>query len=226
MKGDTTKKELTLVFTGHEFADGYNTISSVLKKHYIKAGFFFTGDFYRNPNYSNLIKELKKNGHYLGAHSDKHILYASWEKRDSTLVTKKEFTNDILNNYAEMKKFGINKADAPYFMPPFEWYNKEIVRWTEELGLTLINYSPGSLSNADYTIPVPNERYYSSDSIYNKILHFEKNNPSGLNGFILLTHIGTDPRRIDKFYNRLDNLITDLKKKGYKFVSLTEFLKD
>lgn len=152
-------------------------------------------------------------------------MYASWEKRDSTLLSKQEFIDDVLNNYAEMRKFGIEKDDAPYFMPPFEWFNKEIVDWTKELGLTIVNYTPGTLSNADYTIPVPGEKYYNSDSIYNKIMHYEKNNSDGLNGFLLLTHIGTDSRRTDKFYNRLDDLITDLKKKGYRFVGLNELLK-
>ncbi|MFZ4621856.1 MAG: glycoside hydrolase family 9 protein, partial [Bacteroidota bacterium] len=52
---DTTKKEIYLVFTGHEFADGSETITSVLSKHKIKASFFFTGDFYRTGRFTSLI---------------------------------------------------------------------------------------------------------------------------------------------------------------------------
>ncbi|MEZ4764225.1 MAG: hypothetical protein R3C26_13910 [Calditrichia bacterium] len=40
---------------------------------------FFTGDFYRNRANKKLIEHLRKDGHYLGAHSDKHLLYATWE---------------------------------------------------------------------------------------------------------------------------------------------------
>jgi len=46
-----------------------------------------------------------------------------------------------------------------------------------------------------------------------------------LNGFILLMHFGTDAKRTDKFYNRLDELITTLKKSGYKFTSIDQVLK-
>ena len=49
-----------------------------------------------------------------------------------------------------------------------------------------------------------NEGYRSSDEIFDSIMNYEAKNPNGLNGFILLMHIGTDPRRTDKFYNRLE----------------------
>ena len=107
IRTDKRKKEIHLVFTGHEFADGIETVRKTLNKHNIKAAFFFTGDFYRNPKFKKIIEELKNDGDYLGAHSNKHLLYASWENRDSTLVTKEEFLNDLKANYLEMKKFGI-----------------------------------------------------------------------------------------------------------------------
>ena len=127
-----------------------------------------------------------------------------------------------MNNYSEMKKFGIERAEAPFFLPPYEWYNDSISVWTDELGLTLMNFSPGTYSNADYTTPEMGERYLSSEEIYNRILSLEEKDPNGLNGFILLLHIGTDPRRTDKFYFKLDDLIKELQAKGYYFISLNQ----
>jgi endoglucanase len=225
IRTDRSEKEINLVFTSHEFIDGFETISTVLRKHQIKGHFFFTGDYYRSDSFKIVINSLINDGHYLGAHSDKHILYCSWEDRDSTLVSKDEFIRDVLNNYIEMKKFGIEKEDAPYYLPPYEWYNSEIAGWTNELGLTLINFTPGTTSNADWTIPEMGERYYSSDTIFNRILDYEKKDPDGLNGFILLIHFGVHPDRTDKFYFRLDDLIISLKKRGYKFTSLEESIK-
>ncbi|MFC2084980.1 glycoside hydrolase family 9 protein [Bacteroidota bacterium] len=222
---DKNKKEISLVFTGHEFADGGDIIVETLNKHKIKAGFFFTGDFYRNPDFESLIYKLKDNGHYLGAHSDKHLLYADWGKRDSLLVTKQEFINDLKNNYLELEKFSVLKEHAEYYLPPFEWYNQKIYEWTDEVGLVLINYTPGTYSGADYTTPNMGKRYLSSEEIYKRVFKYEKLDPDGLNGFILLIHIGTDPRRTDKFYNKLDELIVDLTNKGYQFKHLTETIK-
>lgn len=225
IRGDINKKEIALVFTGHEFADGSNVIIDILKRNAVHAGFFLTGDFYLNPKFESLIKDIKQDGHYLGAHSDKHLLYADWNKRDSLLVTKEEFMHDLQDNYERMAKFGIKKSDAHLFLPPFEWYNSTIATWTKEMGLQLINFTPGTRSTADYTYPEMGGRYLASDKIYQSIVDYEANDPHGLNGFILLIHIGTDPRRNDKFYNKLNQLINELKNKKYVFVRVDKLLK-
>jgi len=222
IRTDRSSKNIHLVFTGHEFADGGEVIRSVLKKHSVKASFFLTGDFYRNPEFAILLAALRKDGHYLGAHSDKHLLYCSWEKRDSLLVTKEAFCRDVLDNYREMERFGIHRTDAQYFLPAFEWYNDTIAAWTKELGLVLVNFTPGTYSNADWTHPELGKQFLSTDTIYARILRFEESRSDGLNGFLLLTHIGTDSRRKDKFYSRLDQLVTTLKNKGYRFTLLND----
>lgn len=221
-RADVSKKEIRLVFTGHEFADGGDSIRRVLHTHRIKASFFFTGDFYRNDRFSELIAGLKHDDHYLGAHSDRHLLYCSWEKRDSLLVSKEVFRNDLLANYREMERFGILRNNARFFLPPYEWYNDSISAWTRELGFILVNFTPGTTSNADWTHPELGPQYVSSDTIYARIMRYEAAAPHGLNGFLLLTHIGTDPRRRDKFYLRLGELILQLKEKGYRFVTLSD----
>lgn len=223
IRADCSQKMLALIFTGGDFGDGGLLIRKVLKEKNVPASFFFTGDFYRNPNFKKIIAGLHKDGHYLGAHSDKHLLYCSWEKRDSLLVTKQQFVIDLLANYAEMKKFGIEQTDARFFMPAYEWYNDSISVWTKEMDITLINYTPGTLSNTDYTIPSM-KNYRSTETIYNSIVDYEKINPRGLNGFLLLIHIGTDPERTDKFYYRLAELIDYLHKEGYTFVRIDKLL--
>lgn len=223
IRGDATKKEIALVFTGHEFSEGGGLIQEALRNKGIRAGFFLTGDFCRNPANASLIKGLREDGHYLGPHSEKHLLYCSWENRNELLVTKDEFTLDILRNYVAMEDMGIAKEDAPYFIPPYEWHNETIVGWAKELGLVLLNFTPGTLSNTDYTTP-DLANYRSSARIYQSIIDFEKLDPHGLNGFILLLHIGTHPGRTDKFYRRLEELLTELEGRGYRFVRVDELI--
>ncbi|MDX5483294.1 MAG: polysaccharide deacetylase family protein [Hymenobacteraceae bacterium] len=215
---------MALVFTGDEFADGGKSIQRTLRSHRAKASFFFTGRFYSNPAFEALIKGLKKDGHYLGAHSDAHLLYCDWTKRDSLLVTQEQFKQDLRKNYEKMATFRISFPDAPYFLPPYEWYNRSIARWTAQEGLQLVNFTSGTRSAADYTWPEMGSRYADSETILQSILSHEAKDPNGLNGFMLLLHIGTDPRRTDKFYNRLDELLVRLQAKGYQFVSLDELL--
>jgi endoglucanase len=225
IRGTTDKKKLSLIFTGGDFSDGGSMIRKVLKEEQIPGSFFFTGDFYRNPSNTNLIFGLIADGHYLGPHSDRHLLYCSWEDRKKTLITKQEFGKDLQDNYDAMARFGIERKKAIYFVPPFEWYNASIADWTKELGLTLINFTPGTLSTTDYTTPAM-ANYKSSDLIYSSIIDYEKTSPFGLNGFILLLHIGTHPDRKDKFYGRLADLIHYLIQRDYTFLRVDHLLKN
>jgi endoglucanase len=224
VRGDTTVKEIALVFTGDEFGDGGQFITETLSKENIKASFFLTGNFYRNKLFEQVIKKLLQNGNYLGSHSDRHLLYCDWIKRDSLLVSKNEFINDLNDSYSELGKFGIKAGEAHYFLPPYEWYNDSIAIWTNGSGLQLVNYTEGTRSNTDYTYPEMGSRYLDSKSIYNSIIDYERRCVSGLNGFILLIHIGTDPRRTDKFYLYLPQLIRELKDRNYRFVRINELL--
>lgn len=178
--------------------------------------------FYRQ--HPDLIRLLLRNGNYLGSHSNNHPLYCDWTKRDSLLITRKQFEQDLDSAYLTMARFGITKQSAPYYLPAYEWYNDSIAAWTKAMGLQLVDFTPGTYSNADYTYPQMEKKYLSSDTIFSRILQYEHRDPYGLNGFMLLLHIGTDPRRTDKFYNRLPGLIDTLNKKGYRFVKVTDLL--
>ncbi len=217
---DTTKRDIYLCFTAHDFADGFDFIATTLRKHRIRASFFFTGDFCRNPEFKKIIAGLKADGHYIGPHSDKHLLYCSWEKRDSLLVTKKEFLSDLENNYKELDKLGIPGNQAHVFLPPYEWYNDSIACWTRESGLKLVNNSEGTISNQDWTFPDKGKPYFSSDSLMKNFLSYEKK--SGMKGYIMLVHPGTDPRRTDKFYLQLDSVLNYLEARNYTFHSFSE----
>lgn len=219
---DTTQAIIYLTFTGGDYNDGKGVVRRILRQKAIPANFFFTGDFYRTKSNQSFIRHLIRAGHYLGAHSDKHLLYATWEDRDSLLVTRQEFEEDLLNNYRVMAKLGIVKDRALFFMPPYEWYNSKISKWAGALGLQLINFTPGTRSNADYTTPDMGQRYWSSDAILKSIFDFEAKESNGMNGFILLLHVGTHPSRTDKMYKLLPQLIDTLQSRGYRFASLQD----
>jgi endoglucanase len=223
VRGDTSARRLTLVFTGGSFGDGGDDIRRVLRETGVKAGFFFTGDFYRTPEFAAVIRGLVADGHYLGPHSDRHLLYCDWNDRTKTLVSREAFREDLAANFREMERFGVSRQKGHLFIPPYEWFNRAIADWSRELDLRLFNYTPGTSSNADYTTPGTPE-YLDSKTIYDRILATEEKDPAGLNGFILLIHIGTDPARTDKFYRLLGDLIRELKKRGYEFVRIDELL--
>ncbi len=221
VRTDKSRKRICIVFTAADKADGAETIISTLKKNRIHGSFFFTGEFYEK--FPNVIKQLVAYGHYVGSHSYGHLLYSPWEKRDSLLIDRETFDKDMMKSYSLMRQFGIEKSDVPYFIPPYEYYNRTVASWAKQLGLQIINFTSGIGSNADYTTP-DMKSYRSSKDIFNRILSYEKKDPHGLNGTFLLIHLGTDDKRTDKFYAYLPKLIKVLEKKGYQFVSVKEAL--
>jgi hypothetical protein len=131
VRGDAGPKEIALVFTGHDHSEGGEFVLKALGSH--KATFFLTGDFYRNK--AELVRQMMDAGHYMGAHSDQHLLYCAWEKRDSTLISKEAFYADLEGNHKAMEAYGIGKAR--YFMPPYEWYNATISAWANDIGVRI-----------------------------------------------------------------------------------------
>ena len=221
IRGDSTQKQVCLVFTAAEWADGAETIIRTLKENRIKGGFFFTGEFYEKNG--DIVKRLLSEGHYVGSHSYGHLLYSSWENPDSMLVSQAEFEADIQKSYQLMADFGIEQKDAPYFIPPYEYYNERVSAWARQLDLSIINFTPGTGTNADYTIPSMGKSYHSSKELYNRLMNFEKK--KGLNGHFLMIHFGTHPERTDKFYKLLPQIIRTLKHRGYRFVSVPDMMK-
>src|ERR1039457_2950579 len=141
IRGPSSARRLAIVFTGHGFAEGGEVIFNQLGKHKGKGAFFFTGEFLTNSNFKPLIQRIVREGHYLGPHSDKHVLYCPWEGPKKTLVTHAEFQADLLSNLGKIERFGIPRSQIRYFLPPYEYYNQEIVDWSKAIGLTVVNFT-------------------------------------------------------------------------------------
>src|SRR5205814_6955139 len=105
--------------------------------------------------------------------------------------------------------------------PPYEWYNEDQSRWSREMGVLLFNFTPGSGSNRDWA-PESEKSFVPSQKIIDDILACEKKDPHGLNGFLLLLHVGS--QRKDKTFLLLDPLLKQLEDRGYKFVTVDRLL--
>ena len=171
----------------------------------------------------NYIKKLNTDAHYLGPHSDQHLLYCDWKKRDSLLVTKDSFRTDIEQNMLVLKTNKLVIHSPHFFIPPFEWWNDSIAAWSQQLDLFLFNFTASIRTAVDYTWPELSS-YKSSDWIMQHLKELLSTKPAAFNGAIILIHAGTDPRRKDKFYDRLPEVINILKKHGYQFKTIDRLL--
>ncbi len=221
VRGPVNQKEIALEFTADEFTEGGSPILDQLEKHGVKASFFLTGRCVRQAENRVLVRRMVEGGHYVGPHSDTHPLLCSWEAGKKTLVTKEFFLSDMRRNLAALEACGVQRGAARYFIPPYEWYNGEIALWAGELGLRLVNFTPGTRSTADYT----EERatnFASSQEILDSIRRQEQK--EGANGWLLLLHLGAGPGRADKMHNRLGEVIEYFQQRGYQFVRVDKML--
>ena len=213
------EKRVYFIFSADTRFNGGPHILKTLEKNDVKGSFFLTGNCLRMEEHKELIEKIIADGHYVGGHSDNHLLYAPWEERATSLVSRDSLERDLLLNMAELEKFGIGADDARWFLPPYEYYNSDHVKWLENMGMKVMNLTPGTATAADYTTAdMPN--YRSSQTLINTLLEFEKN--VGLNGAIILIHPGIESGRPDPLYHRLGEIIKTLKKRGYSFGTFSE----
>ena len=85
----------------------------------------------------------------------------------------------------------------------------------------LVNFTPGSGSHRDWS-PEGHAAFEPSEQILADILAHEAKEPDGLNGHLLLMHLGS--QRQDKFPAHLGLLIDELAKRGYQLVRVDELL--
>jgi endoglucanase len=214
-RGDSSRREIALVFTADEFYEGLEVIGKNLRSERVKGAFFLTGRLYRNADAKPMIKRLFKDGHYMGPHSDMHLLYNDWGRRDSLLVTRDSMMSDLSANYRAMDALGIRHRER-LFIPPYEWWSRQVADWCRESSVQVVNFTAGTRSNADYTYPEMGASYLSSARILD---HLDALAASGrLNGAIVLVHAGTDPRRPDKLYDSLGEWVAAMKARGYSFL--------
>ena len=211
------------MFTGHDLSEGTAEVLASLKHNGIKGSFFLTGDYLRTPGFKPYVRQMLSDGHWISGHSDKHILVSDWGSREVLLVKGDSFVADLKANLKALEGAGVKREQLSYYIPSYEWYNSETVDWAKAVGLNSVNYTPGIRTAADYTYPEMGGRYLSSTAILDNLWSYEAR--YGLNGFLILIHMGTDDRRKDKLYHHLDDIISILKGKGYQLVDVPDLLK-
>ncbi|QDU71122.1 polysaccharide deacetylase family protein [Mucisphaera calidilacus] len=221
VRGDPTQPALALIFTAGEHGDGSQHILDTLKNRNVPAGFFVTGDYTAITEHHPFLRRMVDEGHYLGPHSHAHLLYAPWDDRSTSLVTREQFTHDLNRNIEDLQAFGGAAGQPIFFIPPYEWYNQQHADWADDMGLRLFNFTIGTGSHRDW-MPESHPRFRSSDQMLDDILTHEAESPTGLNGHLLLLHLGG--QREDKMYRHLGTLIDELRRRGYTFRRVDQLL--
>ena len=146
-------------------------------------------------NYPECVKKLVEKGHDLGNHSATHP--------DMTTLSKEAQREQILRVHNAVKE--LTGYEMELFRPPYGAYNNEVIRTCYENGYYPIQWDVDSLDWKDYE-PA-------------RIISNVCNHKSLDNGSIILCHNGAKYTA-----DALDEMLTNLKKQGYKIVPISELI--
>ena len=196
---DETKKEVVLTFDlGYE--EGYTAqILDILKKHNTPATFFVTGAWLTNQNpqvdSKKLIKRMVREGHLVGNHS--------WSHPSMPELDEEKFKMEIKKLEELIIKESGQSSNIKYFRPPKGEFSERTLYLTNKLGYKTTLWS---IALVDW-LPMPGGPKEAIDGVINN-LH---------NGAVILLH-----GKSKDVVEGLDEMLTQIKQKGYKIVPLNK----
>ena len=142
-----------------------------------------------------VLGKLTKAGHDLGNHGDHH--------KQMSQLSKEDCIEEIMGAHQKVKN--LTGLDMTLFRPPYGDYNDTVIEAAAECGYTAVQWNVDSLDWKDYG---------AADIVKRVCTHKDLGN-----GSILLLHTGTRYTVL-----ALDDLLTGLEEKGFRFVPLSELL--
>lgn len=219
VRHNTDRSVIYLIFSADSMFEGAPSALDAMHSRGVKANFFFTGNFLERPENQTIVRRVVNEGHYVGGHSNHHILLADWGQGRPPLVTTDSMLDDARQNILALEKYaGVCADSCRWFLPPFEWIGPGQVKPLQDsLGFKVINPTPEIETYRDYTTPDMRE-YASSDSLIRQLFDHERRN--SLNGNFMIIHLGTQDVRTDKLYSHLPMILDSLSALGYTFERL------
>ncbi len=222
-RGPKDLKRIMLTFDGGAEDREAVHIFETLRQFKIRATIFLTGGFIEK--YPELVKQALADGHEIGNHSFSHprLTTLAFNGRQSTLrgINREFLVDELARTEAAYTKL-TGKKLSPYWRAPFGEHNQEIRRWGYEAGYTHVGWSSG-LDTLDWVADV-NSKLYKDPETIRKNLLARDGAGGGLNGGIILMHLGTERHADQAVPLMLPELIRELREKGYEFVTASDML--
>jgi peptidoglycan-N-acetylmuramic acid deacetylase len=195
-KGNPNDKILYLTFdNGYE--NGYTIkVLDVLKKEKVPGIFFVTGHYLQSQ--PELIKRMVKEGHLIGNHS--------WGHPDMTQISDAKIKDELDKVKTKMTEI-TGVKEMRYMRPPRGILSERTIQVANQLGYKHVLWS---LAFLDWEVNRQRGWKYSYDSIMSQV------HP----GAIILLHTVSKDNA-----DALEKVIQDLKKQGYQFKSMDDFMK-
>lgn len=191
---DTEEKRVFLTFDAGYENGNVEKILNVLKENEVKGAFFILSNLIKSS--PEIVQRMADEGHLVCNHTSSH--------KDMSRIYDKASFSEELEKIEKIYKENTGREMAKYFRPPEGRFNRRTLEYADELGYKTVFWS---FAYADWD----NNSQMSPEAAKAKIL----NNIH--NGAIILLHPTSETNALI-----LDNVIKELKAKGYSFGTLDE----
>ena len=223
VRGPQNRKRLALTFRGDLFSDGADVILDELETRQARASFFLTDQFPSDREPAPLLDRLFGGRHYIGFSSAtlNDLAYFAYSSRNGMERTASSTSADLNSNSERIGRDHINQGLEDFYIPPPGSYDGAFLPPVGHRNITIIAPTPASLAGTGKTRE-GEFNFGSSQTIFERILKVEREDPQGLNGFILTFPLDSGPGHTDKFHTRFGELLDALSARGYTFVRVDE----
>ena len=219
-RGTLSRKEIALTFDGGSGMSHTRAILEILASVEVTTTTFLTGAFiHQHPDDT---KRLLESGHEVANHTMSHprlSLTDTWKTNPA--VSKESFAREL--NSADDLFFELTGSHfAKLWRAPFGARSREVLEWGRELGLTHVNWTHDT---ADWRTDPTDPLSKPGKEIVGTLLQHQSHTPHGLNGAIILLHLGAN-RSIDPLFPRLSDFCLRLRDEGFTFVKVSDLLRE
>jgi peptidoglycan/xylan/chitin deacetylase (PgdA/CDA1 family) len=220
-----------LTFDGGSSANAAADILDTLASRGVKSTVFLTGAFIKR--YPQIVMRIAAEGHELGNHTMNHPRLTTYAE-NRTQTTRRDVSRaSLISELTDAEHLLFERAGnlrfAHFWRAPFGEYNQQICEWAFSAGYIHIGWRQGgswrvNLDSNDWVVNENSQAYKTPQEVFDKIVTIAQT-PGGLNGGIILMHLGTDrTQRSEQVHRILGKLIDTLRRMGYKPVTVSTLL--
>lgn len=221
-RGPLGEREVFLTFDGGSTANVTASILDILKREGVHATVFLTGEYIQR--YPDLTRRIASEGHVVGNHtfSHPHLTTYSFDARQRTLAgVTREFLRGQLQRTRDAFALVTGSSMSHLWRAPFGEFNAQILSWAQAEGYRHVCWTP-HLDTLDWVASQTNPLFKTPQQILQGVLRRDQSDPRGLDGGIVLMHLGTEREAGMEADRILPDLIQSLRAKGYRFGTVGE----
>jgi peptidoglycan/xylan/chitin deacetylase (PgdA/CDA1 family) len=230
--GTSQKRLVAITFDGSDHENTAADILDTLASRNVKATMFLSGHFLQRKQ--DLVRRILRDGHEVANHTYSHPHLTSYveDRTQSTLpaVTEAFLAWELTKTDSLFSAtFGGTRL-SPLWRAPYGEHNRTICIWGQRAGFMHIGWGQGrtwrrNLDSNDWTPNEDSDGYHTPQEVYDKIIDLAKEPAGGINGGIILMHLGTVRLQKEKqVHIILGRLIDTLHSLGYRCVTVSELL--